>query len=68
MDIKAGKLLEEVAVKSLEKCAAKLSRISSGAWSVSRAAVSFRGMEEAMSLSVAVVADVGFGENWLEAH
>ena len=27
-----------------------------------------RGMEEAMSLSVAVVADVGFGENWLEAH
>jgi chemotaxis protein CheY-P-specific phosphatase CheC len=48
MDVKAGKMLERVAVAALEKCVAKLSRISAGKWSVAEARVSLRGMEEAV--------------------
>lgn len=48
MDTKAGKILERIAVTSLEKCVAKLSRISAGKWSVADARVSCRSMEEAI--------------------
>lgn len=48
MDVKAGKILEKVAVASLEKCVSKLSRISAGKWSVASASVSTRSMEEAV--------------------
>jgi chemotaxis protein CheY-P-specific phosphatase CheC len=48
MDIKAGQLLERIAVTSLERCVAKLSRISAGKWSVADAAVSCRTMQEAI--------------------
>lgn len=48
MDVKAGKILEKVAVASLEKCVSKLSRISAGKWSVASASVSMRSMEEAV--------------------
>jgi chemotaxis protein CheY-P-specific phosphatase CheC len=48
MDLKAGKILEKVAVASLERCVAKLSRISAAKWSVASASVSTRSMEEAV--------------------
>ena len=48
MDTKAGQILERIAVTSLEKCVAKLSRISAGKWSVADARVSCRSMEEAI--------------------
>jgi chemotaxis protein CheY-P-specific phosphatase CheC len=47
MHTKAGQILERIAVASLEKCVAKLSRISAGKWSVADARVSWRSMEEA---------------------
>ena len=49
MDTKAGKILERIAVASLEKCAGKLSRISTGEWSVEDTRVSCRSLEEAIS-------------------
>lgn len=48
MDTKAGQILERIAVASLEKCVAKLSRISAGEWSVADARVSWRSMAEAI--------------------
>lgn len=48
MDPKASRILESIALLSLEKCAVKLSRISAGKWSVSEARVSARTMEEAV--------------------
>ena len=48
MDPKASQVLERIAVTSLEKCVAKLSRISAGQWSVAAAKVSCRSMEEAV--------------------
>lgn len=48
MDTKAGQILERIAVVSLEKCVAKLSRISAGEWSVADARVSWRSMEESI--------------------
>lgn len=48
MDAKANKILERIAVASLEKCVSKLSRISAGTWSVAAAQVSCRSMEEAI--------------------
>lgn len=48
MDVKAGKMLERVAVAALEKCVSKLSRISAGKWSVAEASVSMRSMDEAV--------------------
>jgi chemotaxis protein CheY-P-specific phosphatase CheC len=48
MDIKAGKMLERIAVTSLERCVAKLSRISAGKWSVADVSVSCRSMQEAI--------------------
>lgn len=53
MDVKAGKMLERVAVTALEKCVAKLSRISAGKWSVSEASVSMRSMNEAVKAHAA---------------
>ena len=49
MDTKAGQILERIAVESLGKCVAKLSRISAGEWSVADARVTWRSMEEAIS-------------------
>lgn len=46
MDSKASRILESIALISLEKCAVKLSRISAGKWSVSDVKVSSRSMEE----------------------
>ncbi|HBT82279.1 MAG: hypothetical protein A2X31_09735 [Elusimicrobia bacterium GWB2_63_22] len=46
MDAKASRILESIALLSLEKCAVKLSRISAGKWSVSDVRVSTRSMEE----------------------
>lgn len=48
MDLKAGKILESVAVTGLERCVAKLSHISAAKWSVASASVSTRGMDEAV--------------------
>ena len=48
MDVKACQMLERIAVSSLEKCAAKLTRISAGTWSVAGARVVWRSMEEAV--------------------
>jgi len=48
MDTKVGQILERIAVTSLERCVAKLSRISAGKWSVADAEVSCRTMEEAI--------------------
>jgi chemotaxis protein CheY-P-specific phosphatase CheC len=48
MDVKAGKILERVAVAGLERCVSKLSRISAGKWSVASASVSTRSMAEAV--------------------
>jgi len=48
MDLKASRILERIAVASLEKCVAKLSRISAGKWSVVAAHVSCRSMQEAI--------------------
>jgi hypothetical protein len=48
MDKKAGQILERIAVTSLERCVAKLSRISAGKWSVAHSGVSCRTMEEAI--------------------
>lgn len=48
MNTKAVKILEQIAVSGLEKCAAKLSRISAGKWSVADVHVSMRSMEEAI--------------------
>lgn len=48
MDEKASRILESIALLSLEKCAVKLSRISAGKWSVSDARVSARTMEESV--------------------
>lgn len=45
---KAGKILEAIAVASLERCVAKLSRISAGKWSVADVKVSYRSMQEAI--------------------
>lgn len=53
MDVKAGKMLERVAVTALEKCVAKLSRISAGKWSVAEARVSLRRIDEAVKEHVA---------------
>lgn len=46
MDAKAGKLLEQIAVTSLEKCVTKLLRISAAKWSVAAARVTCCGREE----------------------
>lgn len=46
MDAKASRILESIALLSLEKCAVKLSRISAGKWSVSDVRVTTRSMEE----------------------
>ncbi len=46
MDEKASRILESIALISLEKCAVKLSRISAGKWTVADVHVSSRGMEE----------------------
>ncbi|HAT72624.1 MAG TPA: hypothetical protein DCS63_07395 [Elusimicrobia bacterium] len=48
MDTKAGQILERISVAGLEKCVAKLSRISAGEWSVADVRVSCRSMEEAI--------------------
>lgn len=48
MHTKAGQILERIAVESLGKCVAKLSRISAGEWSVADARVNWRSMEEAI--------------------
>ncbi|MDO8806567.1 MAG: hypothetical protein Q7R35_19310 [Elusimicrobiota bacterium] len=48
MDAKTSLILERMAVASLEKCVAKLSRVSAGKWSVAAAHVSCRSMEEAV--------------------
>lgn len=48
MDVKAGKMLEQVAVAALQKCVGKLSRISAGKWNVAEARVTLRSMEEAV--------------------
>jgi chemotaxis protein CheY-P-specific phosphatase CheC len=48
MDDKAGKILEQITVSSLEKCVAKLSRISAGKWTVADVGVSCRTMQEAI--------------------
>lgn len=48
MNIKAGRILERIAAESIEKCVAKLSRISAGKWSVADVRVSLRSMEEAI--------------------
>jgi chemotaxis protein CheY-P-specific phosphatase CheC len=48
MYIKAGQILQRIAVSSLEKCVVKLSRISAGEWSVADAQVTWRSMEEAI--------------------
>lgn len=49
MTDKAGKILEAIAVASLERCVAKLSRISTGKWSVQDVRVSYRSMQEAIA-------------------
>ncbi|MCM2268397.1 MAG: hypothetical protein NDI60_11575 [Elusimicrobiales bacterium] len=49
MDDKAGKILEKIALASLQKCVAKLSRISAGRWSVADVKVQYRSMHEAIS-------------------
>ena len=46
MDPKASRILESIALLSLEKCAVKLSRISAGKWAVSEVRVSSRTMAE----------------------
>ncbi len=48
MDLKANQILKRIAVESLEKCVAKLSRISAGKWSVQDARVSCHSLEEAV--------------------
>ena len=48
MDSKASRILESIALLSLEKCAVKLSRISAGKWSVSEVRVSSRSMEDTL--------------------
>jgi len=48
MDAKASKILERIAMTSLEKCVSKLSRVSAGKWSVAAVRVSCRSMEEAV--------------------
>lgn len=48
MNLKAGKILERIAVAGLERCVAKLSRISAGKWSVADVHVSMRSMDEAI--------------------
>lgn len=48
MDTKAGQILERIAVASLERCVAKLSRISAGRWSVADVRISCRSMEDAV--------------------
>jgi len=48
MDPKASRILESIALLSLEKCAVKLSRISAGKWAVSEVRVSNRTMEETL--------------------
>lgn len=48
MDTKAGKALERIVVASLEKCVAKLSRVSAGKWSVAAGRVYCQSMEEAV--------------------
>lgn len=48
MDVKAAKTLEKIAAESLEKCVARLSRVSAGEWSVADSSVSCRSMEEAV--------------------
>lgn len=48
MEAKAEKILEGIAVTSLEKCVAKLSRISAGKWTVADVKVTCRSMEEAI--------------------
>lgn len=48
MTDEAGKILEVIAVTSLERCVAKLSRISTGKWSVADVKVSWRSMQEAI--------------------
>ncbi|OGR52903.1 MAG: hypothetical protein A2049_07310 [Elusimicrobia bacterium GWA2_62_23] len=49
MDDKAAKILERIALAGLEKCVAKLSRISAGRWSVADVKVSYRSMQEAIN-------------------
>ncbi len=49
MNDKARQALERIAFLSLERCVAKLSRISAGRWKVAEAAVSLRSMEEAIA-------------------
>lgn len=53
MDSKASRILESIALLSLEKCAVKLSRISAGKWSVSEARVSARTIDEAVKAHAA---------------
>lgn len=49
MDDKAAKILEQIALASLERCVAKLSRISAGRWSVADVKVSYRSMQDAIN-------------------
>lgn len=48
MDAEASKILERIAMTSLEKCVSKLSRVSAGKWNVAAVRVSCRSMEEAV--------------------
>jgi len=48
MDPKASRILESIALLSLEKCAVKLSRISAGKWTVADVRVSSSGLEESI--------------------
>ncbi|MDA8243995.1 MAG: hypothetical protein M0025_07745 [Elusimicrobia bacterium] len=48
MQEKAAKALREIAAESLEKCVSRLSRVSSGRWSVAGSAVACRSMTEAV--------------------
>ena len=49
MNERASRNLERIAVESLRKCVAKLTRISAGRWSVADAKVSLRSMDEAIA-------------------
>lgn len=55
-----NRTLEGIAAASLERCAARLSRISSGKWSVSGVRVSRGGMDEIVKKHT-VSGDAGFG-------
>lgn len=48
MDLKAGKALEKIAAESLEKCVARLTRVSTAEWNVADSVVSWRSRAEAV--------------------